>query len=495
VSLRNKTITGLAWTFGQQFSVQAINFIVQLVLARILGPEAFGLIAMIMVIMVIGNTLSDSGLASSLIRTKDVSEKDYSTVFILNVGFSVWIYGVIYFFAPILSSFYQETQLTDVVRLFSLSIVIRSLTIVQTTKLTKELNFRKQMIAQVPSVLIGGICGVVFAYWGFGVWSLVYMNLIQVSIFSVLIWLITNWKPTLIFDKEICKRHFLFGYKLTISALMHSLYTNLYVILIGRFYSPQQVGYYTQADNLRIFPARQTTNAVDKVTYPIFSKVQDDPEKLRSIYRSVTQQIVFWLTPLMCCLMLIAEPLFFLLLTDAWEGAILYFQILCVSAVMYPLTVYNLNILNVKGRSDLVLRIAIVKYIISIIGIFSLYSFGVIYLVWFQFIITFINFFINGYFSGKIIEYPALRQFNDIVLYYVLGIAIGLILLYCGSVLFATFSISERSWLALLIKSSFFFLLYFGLSFLFRFRPLFESYKIAKDFTNNRSDHEKNINN
>lgn len=197
----------------------------------------------------------------------------------------------------------------------------------------------------------------------------------------------------------------------------------------------------------------------------------------------------------MCCLMLIAEPLFFLLLTDAWEGAILYFQILCVSAVMYPLTVYNLNILNVKGRSDLVLRIAIVKYIISIIGIFSLYSFGVIYLVWFQFIITFINFFINGYFSGKIIEYPALRQFNDIVLYYVLGIAIGLILLYCGSVLFATFSISERSWLALLIKSSFFFLLYFGLSFLFRFRPLFESYKIAKDFTNNRSDHEKNINN
>src|SRR5690554_4178632 len=226
MSLRKKTINGVFWTFSQQFGVQAINFIVQILLARLLLPEAFGLIAMIQIFMSIGQALMDGGMTSSLIRTKDPDQRDYSTVFFINLISSILIYILLFIVAPYISSFFNQPLLTLVIRVYTFSFIIQALVGVQTTRLTKEMNFKLQMYMQIPSTIFGGLVGVILAYKGFGVWSLVWMHLITTFLFMLQHWFKTNWRPSFVFDKHKFKYHFNFGYKITLSALLTSVYTN-----------------------------------------------------------------------------------------------------------------------------------------------------------------------------------------------------------------------------------------------------------------------------
>src|SRR5690606_9889301 len=202
MSLKKQAIAGVKWTFVQQFSVQIINFSVQIVLARLLMPEMFGLIAMVVIFISIGQTLMDGGMTSSLIRTKNPDQLDYSTVFVTNIIVSCIIYGVVYLFAPYIAKFYNQAILTDIVRLFALTFVIRALVAVHDAKLTKEMNFKLQMKLQIPATIISGIVGVAMAYKGYGVWSLVWLNLVQAIIFTVQYWVFVDWRPSLIFDKN-----------------------------------------------------------------------------------------------------------------------------------------------------------------------------------------------------------------------------------------------------------------------------------------------------
>lgn len=224
MSLKQKTISGIAWTLGQQVGVQGINFFVQILLARLLVPADFGLIAMVQVFMTIGAALMDGGMTSSLIRTKNADNRDYSTVFYMNIMASILIYGIVFFAAPLIASFFDQPLLTLLVRVYTLSFVIQALVGVQTTKLTKEMNFKLQMYMQLPSTLIGGIVGVVLAYQNYGVWSLVWMQLIMSFLFMIQHWFRSNWKPTLLFDKVKLKEHFGFGYKITLSTLLTTLF-------------------------------------------------------------------------------------------------------------------------------------------------------------------------------------------------------------------------------------------------------------------------------
>lgn len=425
MSLKKQTVSGLFWTFSQQFGVQLINFVVQIILARILLPAEFGLIGMITVFIAIGNTLMDSGLTSSLIRTPNPDQRDYSTVFFINLVGSILAYVILFFSAPFIARFYKQDILTGIIQVYTISFIIRAFVNVQTTRLTKEMDFKTQMTIQIPSVLGGGILGIVLAYMGFGVWSLVWMNLAQSTLSTIQHWVGTGWRPDWIFDRERFKHHFKFGYKLTLSGLLNTIYQNLYNLIIGKYFSATQLGFYTRAQTLQTFPVVNISNALNKVTYPLFSSIQHDNIRLKSIYKRLMVQVVFWVTPVMVGLILVAEPLFRLVLTEKWLPAVPYFQILCLSGIMYPLQMYNLNILNVKGRSDLSLRLEVIKKVIITVGIICSVSFGIYGLLYFQVITSLFSFYINSYYSGRMINYPVTEQVKDIAPIFILAILTG----------------------------------------------------------------------
>lgn len=427
MSLKKQAISGVKWNFAQQLSVQIINFGVQVILARLLMPEMFGLIAMIIVFISIGQTLMDSGMTSSLIRTKNPDQLDYSTVFITNIIMSCAIYGLVYFFAPYIAKFYNQDILTDIVRIFALTFVIRALVAVHVAKLTKEMNFKLQMKLQVPSTIIAGIVGVSLAYQGYGVWSLVWLNLVQAIIFTIQNWLFINWKPSLVFDWQRFKHHFAFGYKLTLASLIDVIYNDIYRIIIGRFFSPAQLGFFNQAETMRLFPVQQISSVMGKVTYPMFAKIDND-QALKAAYRTTMKLVFFVSVPVMLALILVAEEGFRFVFGEKWLPAVPYFQVLALASIVRPVSVYNLNILQVKDRSDLVLKVEVIKKILGSLLIVIGLPFHVMGLAISLTIFSFISFIINMHYSGKLIAYSMGEQIKDVVHLLAIGIFIFMVL-------------------------------------------------------------------
>lgn len=431
MSLKKKTLTGLLWTFGQQVGVQGVNFIVQIILARLLMPEAFGLISMIFVFNAIGNSLVDGGMTSSLIRSKKLDNRDYSTVFFINIGVSLIVYFILFFLSKWISVFYNQPELEYVIKVYCLVIVIQALNAVQTTKLTKEMNFKLQMMMQIPSSVISGICAIILAYYGHGVWSLVWMYIINSSLYAIQCWIFTKWRPSLIFDKEKFKYHFNFGYKLTLSGLLSTLYSNLYRIIIGKFYSANQLGFYHQANSLSMFPVNNITRALNKVSYPLFSKLSDNPVKLLEAYKMISKYIFWIICPIMIYLIIFADHLFRIVLTEKWLPAVPYFQILCLSVIFYPHSMYSLNILAAKGRSDLHLKIEIYKKSIGLIVLVALmYLFGMMGVVIASAISLMIGFVFNSYNCGVLLNYSLLRQILDFIPTLTISVGLGFITKY-----------------------------------------------------------------
>lgn len=415
MSLRNQATAGLVWTFTQQFGSQIIGFVVSLVLARILLPEEFGLIGMIVVFMAVGKTLLNAGLTQSLIRGKDLDEEDYSTVFFFNLLASVVLYGIIFFAAPLIADFYDREILTKITRVFCLTFIISAFSAVQGARFTREMNFRTQALISIPSTIIGGIVGIIMAYSGYGVWSLVWSSLISSLVGSIQLWIFSSWTPIYSFKKEKFKEHFSYGYKLTLSELLNTIFSNLYLIVIGKYFSASQLGFYTRAQTMKQLPVTNISNALNKVTFPLFAKIQDDDVRLKRVYKQLMLMVLFIIAPVLTFLGVIAEPTFVFLFTEKWLPAVPYFQILCVTGILYPIHAYNLNILKVKGRSDLFLKLEVIKKITVVIAILIAIRYGIIALLWAQVVNSIVTFFINTYYTGKFINYTAWHQTRDIL--------------------------------------------------------------------------------
>lgn len=432
MSLKKQAIAGFKWTFVQQFSVQIINFAVQIILARLLMPEMFGLVAMVVIFMSIGQALMDGGMTSSIIRTKNPDQLDYSTVFITNIIMSLVVYGIIFIAAPYIALFYNQEILTNIIRILSLTFVIRALVAVHMAKLTKEMDFKLQMKLQIPSTIFAGIIGITMAYKDYGVWSLVWLNLVQAISFTVQTLLFMSWRPSLIFNFERFKYHFIFGYKLTIANLIDVIFNEAYRIVIGKFYSPAAVGFFHQAETLRLFPVQQVSAVVGKVTYPLFAKMNDD-EALKAAYKITMKLVLALVVPLMLALILIAEEGFRFLFGEKWLPAVPYFQILALASIVRPLSAYNLNILKVKGRSDIFLRLEVLKKIIGVILLIIGFNFQVIGLVVSLTIFSYVSFIINMYFSGNLISYSMIEQIKDTFNLYMIGGLIFILLSFIKS--------------------------------------------------------------
>ncbi|WP_232778323.1 lipopolysaccharide biosynthesis protein [Salegentibacter sediminis] len=405
----------MVWTFAQQFGNQIIGFIISMVLARLLMPEEFGLIGMIAVFVSVGKVLVDSGLTQSLIRTKDPDQGDFSTVFYFNLVTSILIYGIIYFSAPLIASFYEQNILTNIIRLYCIIFIIDAFSTVQRTRMTKRLDFKTQTIVSIPSTILGGVVGLSMAYSGYGVWSLVWSNISSSFLSSIQFWIYSKWTPDLKFSAQKFKDHFNFGYKLMFSSLLEKVFSNIYLIVIGKYFSAGQVGFYTRAETMKQLPVRNISSALGKVTYPLFASIQDDNVRLKRVYKQLMQIVVFVIAPTLIFLAILAEPIFVFLFTEKWLPAVPFFQILCITGILYPIHSYNLNVLKVKGRSDLVLKLSVYKKILTVIGIVIGIQFGIFGLLYAQIILSFLVFFINAYYTEKFINYPAFEQIKDIV--------------------------------------------------------------------------------
>jgi len=462
-SIKKQAVSGVIWTFLQQFSVQIINFGVQIILARLLMPEDFGLIAMITVFISIGQTLMDSGMTSSIIRMKRPDQLDYSTVFVTNFIISIGIYLLVFLSAPFVAQFYEQSLLKDLLRVFALTFVIRAFVAVHVAKLTKEMNFKTQMKLQVPSTIVGAIVGVIMAYSGFGVWSLVWLNLTQTIVFTVQNWIFIPWRPSFVFNKRKFRYHFNFGYKLTLSGLLDTLYRNIYTIVIGKAFNPILVGYFNQAETMRLFPVQQLSSVMGKVTYPLFSNIDNDAS-LKRVYKISMKLQFLVVVPMMMLLILVGHELFLFLFGEKWLPAVSYFQILSIASIMIPLSAYNLNILKVKGRSDILLRLEIIKKTLGFLAVFLAVPFGMMTLVISYLIVSILNTFINMIFSGRLINYFLLEQIKDCGRIYITGIlTFGILYFFKNYIL----NVINNTFIILSLIGIGFFVIYFILIYLF----------------------------
>lgn len=416
-SLKNKAISGVLWSGIERFSVQGVTFLVQLVLARLLCPADYGIIGILVVFLQIAQVFIDSGFANALIQKQACTQNDYCTVFFYNIILSVSLYILFFIGAPFIAAFYDNELLTSTMRVLSCILIINALSIVQKTQLIKEVDFRSQTKVSLTSAVISGVIGIALAYKGFGVWALCAQQIINSSCLLIGYCLCVKWIPNWIFSKESFQNLFHFGSKLLIASLISTIYKNLYALVIGKAYNTTELGNYTRAEQFAMFPSNNLGNIIARVALPIFSKIQDNTQQLCSAYRRIIQYSSYIIFPLMCGLMAIAEPLIITLLTDKWIGVVPLLQILCIDWMLDHLSIINLNLLYVKGRSDWALRLEIVKKCIAVVILVATIPFGLTIMCWGRVLYSVIATIINTHYTRILIHLNFFQQMMDIIPY------------------------------------------------------------------------------
>ena len=428
MTLRQKTLSGLKWSFADSFVNQGIQFLVGIILARLLSPSEFGLIGMITVFIAISQTFIDSGFTQALIRKNDCTQKDYSTVFYFNLLVGLVFYIILFFSAGTISNFYKEPQLLLLVRVLGINLLINAAGLIQRTILTKKINFKLQTKISIIASILSGIVAITMAYMGFGVWSLVCKTITQNILITLLLWLWNKWKPLLIFSFISFKEMFSFGSKLLLSGLIDTIYNNVYYLIIGKIFSAKELGYYTRADQFNKLPSSNLSSIIQRVSYPVLSKIQDDIVDLKKAYQKLIKSTMFVTFISMVGMAAMAKPLILTLIGTKWLPAVPYLQLLCFAGMLYPLHALNLNMLSVKGRSDLFLKLEIIKKLLAVpiitIGIF----WGIKEMIVGLIINSFIEYFLDSYWSGKLVNYPVKEQVKDILPSFLLALFMGIIM-------------------------------------------------------------------
>lgn len=420
--IKKQTLSGVKWTAIERLSMQAMQFIIGIILARILSPSDFGIVGMMTIFITLSDTFIDGGFSNALIRKAVCDEIDYSTAFFFNIFLGIIIYFFLYLFSPLIGNFFKTSLLSELLKVLALVVIINSLTVVQIARLSRELNFKVQAKATFFSILISGLFGIILAYNGFGVWSLVWQQVVNAVIKTGVIWSYAKWKPRFIFSKDSFCHLFGYGSKILISNLIGTLYNQMSTILIGRFYTPVDLGNYTRGQQFARLPTTAITDILGKVTFPILSRYQNDDEKLINVYRkyiSVTSMVIFFLLTLLASL---SKPLILFLLSEKWVDSIVFLQIFCFVFMFEHISKLNLNLLQVKGRSDLYLRLEIIKKIIAFAIIIVSIPFGVIAICLSVLVYSQISLFINTYYTGKLFDLGYVKQLNDFSKYLLFSI-------------------------------------------------------------------------
>lgn len=473
-SIASKSVKGVIWSAVEKFSLQGVQFLIGVVLARLLAPSDFGMIGMLSIFMSVSQTFIDCGFSNALIRQKDTTEKDYGTAFLLNFLISLVAFGVLFAGAPFVADFYQMPDLKAVMRAVSLTLVINALFTVHKVRLTRAVDFKTQSKVTLSSAIVSGMLGIYLAYNGFGVWSLVYQVICNSVLNLILMTVMLKWFPKPGFHKKSFDELFGFGSKILVASLISSVYSNLYNIVIGKRYSASDLGYFTRADQLGKFPSQNIAGILSRVTLPILSQLQDEPERLKVLYEKYLKVACFVVFPLMMGLSALAEPVVVLLLGEKWLPSVVLLQILCFGFMLDPICNINLNLLYVKGRSDLVLRLEIIKKAIAI-SILAVSSFGgVVWMCVGSACYGVIATILNTRYTGQFIGLNTIKQLKQIAPYYILSLVMA------ASIYGTNMVFSGCYWVQLVVGCFVGIVVYMGIAFALKMEALIDLLKIAK---------------
>lgn len=414
MDLKKKTMKGLSWNLADNAMNQGIRFLVGLVLARLLTPNDFGMIGIALIFVAIFEDIVDGGFTNALIQKKSPTKTDYSTAFVTNLVFSLFLYGILFLSAPYIAIFFDNPLLSLLTRIISAILIIDAFMFVPKAKLTKELDFKTQTKISVISSLVSGIIGIGFALCGYGVWSLVIQQLVRHFLNTLLLWFANKGTISMHFSEQSFITLFSFGSKLLVSDLISSIYKQLYHIVIGKVYAPATLGQYTRAHQFGSLFSQSFTKIVQKVSYPVLSKIQDENERLQSAYKKLIEYSMFISFTCMLLLAAIAQSLIIVLIGEKWLMAVGFLQILCFTMMLYPLHAINLNILKVKGRSDLYLKLEVITKIIGLVPVFLGIFFNIYYMLIGSFVESSICYCLNSRYSGLLVGYSTTRQIKDV---------------------------------------------------------------------------------
>ena len=386
-----------------------------LVLARLLTPSEYGIMAILTIFIAVSNSIVDSGFSNALIRKTDARRVDYNTVFLFNLLVSGLLYVVLFLAAPAISRFFKEPLLVEVMRVIGWVLVINALAIIPRTLFVKEVNFKTQTKVSLIASISSGVIGIGMALAGLGVWSLVGQQLSRQLLNTLFLWIYCTWRPAWEFSMQSFKELFGFGSKILLSGLLNTIFNEIYSLVIGRCYTSAQLGQYTRANQFNQIFSSNLTTVIQRVSYPVLSSIQDESERLREAYRKVIKSTMLISFACMLGLAAVARPLIIILIGEKWLPAVGFLQIICFSGMLYPLHAINLNILQVKGRSDLFLRLEIIKKIIAVGPLVLGVLFSIEYMLWGSVCTSLIAYFLNSYYSADLIDYPTKEQIKDIL--------------------------------------------------------------------------------
>ena len=474
-SLRGKVLSGLFWKVLENGGVQIVQFVISLILARMLGPERYGTIALLLVFIAIANVFIQSGFQTALIQKRQVDDLDYSSVFYLGLGVALLLYAVIFAGAPAVAAFYHDPELKSMLRVLALMIFFGAVVSVQTAMVSRKMEFRKMCAASLLATCLSGIAGVIGAYRGLGTWALVVQQLGTQFLLMVFLWVLVGWKPMRAFSFSRVKALFSYGWKLLCSSLLDTVYNNLYTMVIGRIYQKDVVGYYNRGNQFPQLIVNNLAASIQAVMLPAFSASQEDKERMKAMVRRSIVTSAFVIFPMMAGLVAVAKPLISIILTEKWLPCVPFLQIMCVAYAMWPIHIANLQAINALGRSDIFLKLEIIKKALGLAVLAVSIPFGIYAMVWLKASTDFVGTIINAYPNKKLLNYSFLEQWRDVFPALVLSVVMG-------AIVYSLQFFIHNNWILLIAQIGVGVLIYGGLAWIFKIESFRYLVGVVKGF-------------
>lgn len=421
-SIKTKVITGLFWKYLEQGGIQAVQLVLSVILARLLDPAVYGITGLISVFIAVSQNVLNFGFTTALVRKKDATQTDYCTAFYCNFAISCVLYLILFIAAPFIAQFYDEPLLKNVLRIQAITLVIGVFASIQSTSLQRKLQFKQQFVRGMIASVVSAVVGISMAYMGFGVWALVFSNVANTLASAIILWFTVKWRPTFNFSGQSAKSMFNFGYKILITSIIDTVYSNMYSLVLGKTYDKNTVGYYNKGKQ---WPNMITTNlngSIQGVMFPVLSKYQDDKATLKNMVRRSITVSSFIVLPAMAGLAAVAKPLTVILLTEKWLPSVMFLQFCCITYGLIPLHTTNIQAINAMGRSDITLKINFIKKVLGISVLIATIPMGIFAMMVGRTVVSFVSLFINAMPNKKLLNYSLLEQMKDIFPYLALSL-------------------------------------------------------------------------
>lgn len=422
---KDKVFTSLIWKLMERSGTQGIQFVVQIILARLLLPSDYGMIALVMIFILLSNVLIQKGFNTSLVQKKDANEVDFSSVLYLSMIVAGLLTILLFFLSPFVASFYREPRLVLILRVLSLTMFFGAFNSIQNAYVIKHMMFKKLFFSSLGAIVISGFVGIVAALAGLGVWALVFQQLTNQLMITCILWFTVKWRPKLVFSLKAIKSLFSFGWKLLASSLLNELYVNLRTLIIGRVFSQSMLGFYNRGQQFPQFIVTNIDGSIQAVMLPTLSAYQDDIKRVREMVRRSIVTSSFIMFPMMVGLAVVAEPLVKLLLTEKWLPAVPFLQLFCVQYAIMPIHTANLQAINALGRSDIFLKLEVIKKVVGVTIILVTLPYGIYALAIGSVVGDLLGSFINAYPNKKLLDYSYLEQLKDIMPSILLSLGMG----------------------------------------------------------------------